>query len=354
MELIEEMVIQHTKNSQLPSLNWENLEFGRYNSDHMLICDYSGGRWQAASIRPFANLSLSPMALCLHYGHTIFEGMKAFRLQDGRINIFRPQKHISRMARSAERMCMPVIPEEIFLEGLARLLELDGDWVSPREGYSLYIRPFMIATQPRLGVKISEEYRFMIITSPCGTYYERPLTVKVECKFVRAAKGGTGYAKCGGNYGGSLYPARQAKLEGYDQVIWTDSEENRLIEESGTMNIMFVIGGWLVTPPLTDSIIDGVTRDSVLTLARHIGLHIEERPVSVEELSEGLKKGLITEAFGTGTAAALSYISNIGIGGINYDLTAPPEKGLAFRLKKELDNIRTGRSPDLFGWNHIL
>jgi branched-chain amino acid aminotransferase len=353
MEIPETMAIHPANNSQLPAVPWDNLEFGKYPSDHMMTAEYVDGSWLAPSIHPYGNLSLSPMALALHYGQTIFEGMKAFRLQDGRISIFRPRRHLARMARSAKRMCMPVIPEEIFLEGLTRLVELDSDWVSSREGYSLYLRPFMIATEPRLGVKVSREYRFMIVTSPCAAFFKRPLVVKVETEYVRAAKGGPGFSKCGGNYGAALFPSQQATAEGYDQVLWTDGRENRFIEESGIMNIFLVIGDRLVTPPLSDTILDGITRDSILQLARYDGIHTEERPVSVEELARGLEAGQIREAFGTGTAATVVPISTIGIAGINHEL-AVTGTGLGSTLKKKLEDIRTGRVPDIFDWNYIL
>jgi branched-chain amino acid aminotransferase len=354
MELFEELIIHRTKHSQRSAVDWDHLEFGKYHTDHMLVCDYEEAGWKNPQILPYANLSLDPMSLALHYGQTIFEGMKAFRMLDGQVNIFRPFKHHSRLTRSAKRMCMPEIPEDLFLEGLKKLLTLDRDWVPGGEGESLYIRPFMIATEARLGVKISDQYRYMVLCSPAGTYYQKPLRVKIEKSFVRASKGGAGYAKCGGNYGAAFYPAKKAKEEGYDQVLWTDSTHHRYIEESGTTNLMFVIDNILVTPALSDSILDGVTRDCFLTLARHKGIHAEERPISVDELRIAFEKGILTEAFCVGTAAVATSIETIGLDGVNYQLPAADPNAVVFKLKNELDHIRTGRAEDLFGWNYIL
>ncbi len=357
--------VQRTGASRLHTVDWDNLEFGKYFTDHMLVCDYTDGEWREPKIVPFGDLQLSPVALALHYGQTIFEGMKAFRMEDGAINIFRPQKHYERLSLSAERMCMPVIPQEIFIEGLARLVDLDRAWVPGGEGSSLYIRPFMIATEARLRVKVSNNYRFVIVASPAGSYYQQSVRVKVERDFVRAARGGTGYAKCGGNYGASMYPTQRAKDEGYDQVLWTDGKEHRFIEESGAMNVLFVLDGTLVTPPLSDSILDGVTRDSLLTLAVRQGIPVAERPVDVEELRAAFESGRISEAFGSGTAAVISPIGVIGIDGEDYALptvadrpgTFPgsaPEGGLGPWLKEALEDIRYGRAADTEGWNFIV
>ncbi len=354
MDTIEEILIHKTSHSSIGKVDWDNLEFGKYTSDHMLICDYADGEWRPARIVPFANLSLSPATLALHYGQTIFEGMKAFRMQDGRINIFRPHRHYERLVRSSDRMCMAVISQDTFIEGLRKLVQLDADWVPREAGSALYIRPFIIATEARLGVKVSEEYRFIIVTGPVGPLYQKPISVKVETEFVRAAKGGTGYAKCGGNYGAAFYPTQQAKKQGYDQVLWTDANENKYIEESGTMNAMFVINNTLITPGLSDSILDGITRDSFITLAKDAGIRVEERPVSIDELKEAFKKQTITEAFGVGTAAVVSAIKTIGIDDIKYQLPSGNQNSIAVSLKTKLENIRSGKEEDVHGWNYIL
>jgi len=249
---------------------------------------------------------------------------------------------------------MPVPPREVFIEGLRQLVALDKNWVPGEEGSALYLRPFMIATEARLRVKTSDAYRFAIVASPTGKYFQQPVRVKVERDFVRAAKGGTGYAKCGGNYGASMYPTQKAKEEGYDQVLWTDSNTHRYIEESGAMNVFFVLSGTLVTPPLSDSILDGVTRDSLLKLAQRNGIPTAERPVDVEELKEAFKKGSISEAFGAGTAAVISPIGTIGIDGKNYALPASGTTGIGAQLKNALDNIRYGREADTEEWNFIV
>ena len=346
--------VQRAYPSRLQETAWDNLEFGKYFTDHMLVCDFAEGGWQEPKIVPFGDFQLSPVALALHYGQTIFEGMKAFRMEEGAINIFRPYKHYERMALSSERLCMPVISQEIFIEGLRRLVELDRAWVPGAEGSALYIRPFMIATEARLRVKVSETYRFAIVATPTGAYFERPVPVKVERDFVRAARGGTGYAKCGGNYGASMYPTQRAREEGYDQVLWTDSKTNRFIEESGAMNVFFVVDGELVTPPLSDSILDGVTRDSLLKLAVRDGIPVAERRVDADELKEAFVKGRVSEAFGAGTAAVISPIGVIGIDGVDYALPAPDQPGVGTRLKAALENIRYGREPDTEEWNFIV
>lgn len=343
-----------TTHSRLSEVDWDNLDFGKYSSDHMLTCDYTDGQWQMPQVLPFANFSLSPATLSFHYGQTIFEGMKAFRMEDGRINIFRLHRHYQRLALSAERLCMPVVSPEIFSEGLRRLVEIDSNWVPGQEGSALYVRPFIIATEARLRIKVSETYRFSVITTPVGPYYQQPLRVKVETDFVRAVKGGTGYAKCGGNYGASLYPAQKAREQGYDQVLWTDGIENKYIEESGAMNVFFVFGDTLVTPPLSDSILDGITRDSLITLAGRAGIRVEERQVLVEELRQVFEKGQIREAFGCGTAAVISPIGTIGIAGEDYDLPAAGQESMATLLRAALDNIRYGRESDPYGWNFIV
>lgn len=352
--------VQRAYPTRLHEVDWDNLEFGKYFTDHMLVCDYTDGEWQEPQIVPFGDFRLSPVALALHYGQTIFEGMKAFRMDshpsnpDGRVNIFRADKHYERMALSSERMCMPVVPREIFMAGLLQLVKLDKAWVPDTPGSALYIRPFMIATEARLRVKVSGSYRFAIVATPTASYFEQPVRVKVERDFVRAPRGGTGYAKCGGNYGASMYPTNKAREEGYDQVLWTDSQTHRYIEESGAMNVFFVLNGTLVTPPLSDSILDGVTRDSLLQLAVRQGIPVSERLVDVEELKTAFKTGGITEAFGAGTAAIISPIGVIGIDGKDYTLPAAGRSGIGSVLKDTLENIRHGRDTDTEGWNFIV
>ena len=363
--------VHRTYQSHLDEVDWENPEMGIYHSDHMLVCDYKEGRWLGPEIVPFGAFSLLPTTLAFHYGQTIFEGMKAFRTEDGRIHIFRPDKHYQRLVKSAARMCMPVVSQEVFIGGLRRLVELEKDWVPGQAGSALYIRPFQIATDTKLKVKVADSYKFAIVCSPGGNYFTRPVRVKVEREYVRAVRGGTGSAKCGGNYGGALLPTEKAKEEGYDQVLWTDGQDHNYIEESGMMNVFFLIDGVLVTPPLTDTILDGVTRDSLLALAAAAGIPVEERNVSVDELREGLERGRVREAFGAGTAAVVSPILEIGIDGKDYRLPvvgshgdgmdggggaggAGAGGGVGMELKQMLDDIRYGRAEDPYGWNFYI
>jgi branched-chain amino acid aminotransferase len=351
METTTAIRIRKTTRSNISEVDFENLEFGKYTADHMLVCDYMGNEWKTPQILPFANLSLSPATLALHYGQTVFEGMKAFRMEDGRINVFRMEKHYERFIRSLERMCMAVLPKEIFVDGILQLVETDKAWVPAAAGAALYLRPFMFASEARFGVKVSSEYRFIIFTGPVPTLYTSPIKVKVETEFVRAAPGGTGTAKCGGNYGGAFYPTQLARNEGYDQVLWTDATQNIFIEESGMMNVMFVIDGKLVTPPLSDTLLDGVTRDSLLTIARDMGIETEERPVRVDELNDAFLTGRITEAFGAGTAAVVAPIGTINIHGKDQVFLPYTKDNIMYSLKERLDAIRLGGVGDKWGWN---
>jgi branched-chain amino acid aminotransferase len=297
---------------------------------------------------------MSPAMLSLHYGQSVFEGMKAFKNKDGDICIFRPQKHSERLNKSLARMCMPEIPEDLFIHSLHAIVETDKDWIPSTEGASLYIRPFVFAFEPRLGVKIADHFKFFILTSPAGAYFSKPTKLKVEKTFVRAAEGGTGFAKCAGNYGGAFYPTQLARQQGFDQVLWTDAKEHKYIDEAGVMNVMFVINGKLITPQLTSALLDGVTRDSILKLAPTLGTTVEERRVSVEEIEEAFKKGTISEAFGTGTAAVVSPIATINIDGKDYNLPTAGPESFQQRVKQKLNNIRLGHEADLYGWNYII
>ena len=354
MELLTDIPVRKTSRSRIHEVDFDHLEFGKYVSDHMLVCDFADHSWQQPQIIPYANLSLPPASLALHYGQTVFEGMKAFRMDDGRINIFRLEKHYERFVRSLERMCMAVPPKEIFIEGLIKLVETDSAWIPKAPGNALYLRPFMYASEAKFGIKISDQYRFVIFTGPVAELYAKPIKVKVETQYIRAAKGGTGFAKCGGNYGGALYPTQLAKKEGYDQLLWTDAFQNKFIEESGAMNVMFVINDVLVTPPLSDSILDGVTRDSLLTLANDLGYKTDERRISVDELEKAFRSNTITEAFGAGTAVVVAPIQTIHITGLDYHLPDYGPKNLLNKIKEKLTHIRKGAEPDIHQWNYIV
>lgn len=353
MNTISTIPVTRTTRSRLAGYDFSNISFGANPTDHIFLADYKNGEWGTPRIVPFQDLSLSPVALCLHYGQTVFEGLKAYRLSNGQVSLFRPLRHHERLNKSLERMCMPAIPEALFIEALQQLVSLDEAWVPAQEDASLYIRPFVIATEPRLGVKISEEYLFGIVCMPMASYYSANLKVKVERDFVRAAEGGTGAAKCGGNYGAAFYATRLAKEQGYDQVLWTDDRERSYIEESGTMNVVFCIDGTLITPPLSGTILDGVTRDSLLTLARDAGIPTEERKISYQELEQACRTGKKLEAFGVGTAAVVSPIELIGMDDRQYAIAAKDD-ALCHVLKKELQAIRTGRKEDRHQWNYLI
>ncbi|HNF81408.1 MAG TPA: branched-chain amino acid aminotransferase [Cyclobacteriaceae bacterium] len=303
---------------------------------------------------PFGNLPMTPAMLALHYGQAIFEGMKAFRMKDGKINIFRVQRHYQRMLKSLDRMCMPRMSEELFTSSLEAIVKCDEKWVPGSEGCSLYIRPVVFASENKLGVKVSDQYLFVIMTSPVGPYFSKPVRLKVELEYVRAAEGGTGFAKCAGNYGGAFYPTHLAREQGFDQVIWTDAKEHKYVDESGAMNIMFVIDGKLVTPQLSSSILDGVTRNTLSQLAKDMGVTVEERKVSIDEIEKSIQNGNLTEAFGAGTAAVVSPVATININGKDLHLPAVTDSALMMRLKKKLNDIRTGVEADVHRWNHII
>jgi branched-chain amino acid aminotransferase len=342
--------VTRTTQSRLSTIDFNNLGFGNHLSDHMLIADFKNGKWGEPKVVPFGEIAMTPAILSLHYGQAIFEGMKAFKNNNGELVIFRPQRHYQRLVKSLERMCMPPMSEEFFIESLNAVIRTDEAWVPTSEGSSLYLRPVVFATESRLGVKISDEYKFVILTSPVGPYFSKPVRVKVEEHYVRAAEGGAGYAKCAGNYGGAFYPTQLAKEQGFDQVLWTDARDHKYIDESGAMNVMFVIDGKIVTPALTTAILDGITRNSLLALAQQMGYTTEERKVSVEEIKKGLEQGKVTEAFGVGTAAVVSTIAAIHIEGKDYSLPVATADSIQLKLKKKLENIRHGIEPDTFGW----
>jgi len=342
--------IQKNKHSRLAEVDFEQLEFGQTFSDHMFVADFAHGEWQAPEIVPFGDFTLSPANPALHYGQAIFEGLKAYKNEDGEITIFRPEANLRRLNISADRLCMPPFPEEVFIDGLKELLRLDADWIPATPGSSLYIRPFMFATGEFLGVKPSDTYRFAIITCPVNAYYAMPLRVKVEETFARSVEGGFGFAKAAGNYAGSLYPAKKAAEEGYHQLLWTDGKTHEYFEESGTMNLMFVINDTLITPELSTSILAGVTRDTIIQLAKDRGLPVEERKVSVVEVMEAAQNGTLQEAFGCGTAAVISQIVTIGYRGTDYELPPVAERKYSPALGQELNNIRTGKVADPHGW----
>ncbi len=342
--------IHPIEKSRIDTVDFDNLVFGRTFADHMLVVDYKDGAWQTPQIVPYGPITFSPAMMSLHYGQAIFEGMKAYKNAAGEVLVFRPQANLNRLNQSAVRMCMPEIPENVFMEGLTELLRLDSAWIPAKPGCSMYIRPFMFSTDEYVGVTPSKTYRFIIFNCPVGSYYTKPLRVKVETQYIRSAHGGVGFSKNAGNYGGSLYPTKLANDAGYDQIIWTDAATHQYVEEAGTMNLMFVIGDTLVTAPTGDTILDGITRKSVIAVAKDWGMKVEERQLAVAELIEGIQNGTVKEAFGAGTAAVIAPISTIGFEGVDYDLPERPEDAFSRRVYDEINNIRLGNTVDTRGW----
>ncbi|MBS1652822.1 MAG: branched-chain amino acid aminotransferase [Bacteroidetes bacterium] len=341
--------IRKIEQSRINEFDFNNIIFGKNPTDHIFLADYHNKEWSNLRIEPFSNLSLSPIALGLHYGQSVFEGMKAYRLNNNEVVVFRPEKHYERLNKSLKRMCMPEIPHQLFSNAIYTLLQIEESWVKNINGSSLYIRPFMIATEERLGVKISDEYLFGIVCMPMGMYYSSNLKVKVETKYSRASEGGTGDVKCAGNYGNSFLPTHLAKQEGFDQILWTDSIQHEYIEESGTMNVMFVIDDVIITPPLTGTILDGVTRDSLIKIAKDLNFIVEERKISYKELELAFIQNKKIEAFGVGTAAVISIIESISINDKLYHTIVNPTS-IACKLKKVLNDIKSGSIQDKNNW----
>ncbi|KAB2814786.1 branched-chain amino acid aminotransferase [Phaeocystidibacter luteus] len=343
------MKITLAQQSNLENIDYDNLPFGVNFTDHMLVCHFENGAWQEPEIRPFGNLNATFALHALHYGQAAFEGMKAYRNQEGEVALFRPERNWERLNKSAERLLMPQVPHEVFIDGLKKLIEIDQAWVPQDEVKSLYIRPYLFSSSEFIAARPSERYTFAIICSPVGPYYAGAVKVKIEDVFTRAASGGIGFTKAAGNYGGAFYPTAKAIEEGYNQVIWTDHANHELIEESGTMNIMLRIGDKMITPPLTDRILAGITRDSIVTLLREWGHDVEERPIKVAEVVEAARNGELKEAFGMGTAAVVSVIQQIGFKGERFDIPTP-EDGIASKIRKGLNDIRLGRVEDTHNW----
>jgi branched-chain amino acid aminotransferase len=342
--------ITKVETSKLNDINLTNIPFGKYFTDHMLEVDYEDGEWKIPEIKPYQPLLLSPATAALHYGQAIFEGIKAYKNENGETYIFRPQDNFKRFNISAERMQMPQVPEDIFMEGMRLLIEIDKNWVPQMEDHSLYIRPFMFSSDELIGVRPSDKYKFMILLSPTGPYYSEPMRIYVEEKYVRAVPGGVGYAKAAGNYGGAMYATAQAKLKGYDQVLWTDAYEHKYVQECGTMNVFFIIGNTAITPNLDEgTILAGVTRDSTMVLLKEMGFNVEERALSIDDIIDAYKAGILYEVFGTGTAATISFIKELRYKDyvMNFDVnnwkTAPS-------LKNQLNAIRYGQVADTHEW----
>ena len=346
-----EIKVSKTQQSQLPNLDFNHIPFGKVFSDHMFIADYRDGKWQDLRIVPFQNFSLHPANMTLHYSQTIFEGMKASKDVNGTPLLMRPEMHSKRLNLSADRMVMPNVPEDLFLQAIHELIGLDQAWIPPAdmEG-SLYVRPYMFATDEFIGVKPSETYKFVIFTCPVGAYYSKPVNLVTEQKYVRAVNGLTGEAKAGGNYASSLYPAKEAHKKGFDQVIWMESPEFKKIQEVGTMNLFFVIGDKVVTPATTGAILRGITMDCFKTILKDKGITVEARDIYIDEILEAYMDGQLKEAFGAGTAAVVSHIASITHNDTLMTLPPIADRTIGNMLKAEIDGLRAGTVADKFGW----
>lgn len=349
----EVSTIRITKNTQsrLHETELKNIPFGKIFTDHMLVADYADGAWQDVEILPYQPFSFDPSLAAIHYGQCIFEGIKAYHNVHDEVVIFRPYDNYARFNQSAARMQMPEVPEEIFIDGMKELINLDKAWIPTYENHSLYIRPFMFATDTFIGVRPSATYKFVIILAPTGPYYSKPTRIKVEEKYTRAAPGGVGGAKNAGNYGLSLKPTEDAKLAGYDQVLWTDAFEHKWLQEVGTMNVFFVLKDKVLTPSLEEgTILDGVTRKSAIVVLREMGLNVEERRISIDELVDEYKKGNFLESFGTGTAATISPIKELAYKDEHLVFDVDNNSQVSQELGKRLSDIRSGVVEDTHGW----
>jgi len=345
------IAIEKVANSRVQEVDWNDLGFGRVFSDHMLVATFRNGAWESPRIVPYGALPFSPAISALHYGQAIFEGLKAFRNDQDEVFLFRPERNAHRLNVSARRMCMAELPVDIFLNGLKTLVHLDRSWIPKGDGESLYIRPHMFAIDEYVGVRPSESHMFVIFTCPVGKYYTTELKVKIETEYTRAVRGGTGHAKAAGNYGASLFPTQIAKDAGYDQVLWTDGQTHEYFEESGTMNVMFLSGNRILTPATSDSILDGITRSSVLQLMRDWNYQVEERKVSVAEIVDLMKNNMLHGAFGIGTAATIAPICTIHHEGVNYDLDQAHYMPFSNKINTYMDRLKRGLEKDVHQWN---
>ena len=343
--------VTQIEKSKISTIDFDNLSFGTVFSDHMMVCDYKNGQWQQAEIKPYEPFTFDPSASVFHYGQALFEGMKAYKGENNEVFLFRPDQNIKRFNKSSERMAIPEFPEDLFLEGLNQLLRLDAGWIPQGEGQSLYVRPFVIATEPCIQASPSKEYRFAIICSPVSSYFSGAVKVKIEDHYSRATPGGFGYAKAAGNYGGQFYPTELAKAEGFHQIIWTDAVSHEYIEEAGTMNVFVRIGDTLITNPTSDTILDGVTRKSLIQLAKDLKIPLEVRPIAISELIEASAKGELLELFGAGTAAVISLIETFNYKGQNYQVENDANS-YAQQLKKALTDIQLNRAEDQHQWRY--
>jgi branched-chain amino acid aminotransferase len=348
---MDQINITKTTHSKINDVDFNNLSFGSIFSDHMLVCDYKNGKWETPEVIPYQPITLDPSSKIFHYGQSIFEGMKAYKDSDNNTWLFRPLDNWKRLNISAKRLAIPEIPEEYFMEGLKTLLKVDEAWIPRNEGSSLYIRPFVFATGQGFHASPANAYKLIIATAPSGAYFSGKVKVLIEEKYSRSANGGVGYAKAGGNYAGQFYPTQLAIDKGYNQVIWTDDNTHEYIEEAGAMNIFIRINDTLITGPTSDRILDGITRKSIIEIAKDEGINVEVRKITVKEVIEASNNGSLKEMFGAGTAAVISPIAGYGYKGNDYDLPEL-EDTFAARLKKRITDIQTNKAEDKFGWRY--
>ncbi len=350
-DISTQFVIEKVNKSRISEVDFESLSFGSIFTDHMFECDYIDGKWQTPTIRPFQPITVSPALKVFHYGQAVFEGMKAYRDDNDKIWMFRPDQNQERINKSASRLAMPEFPKEWFMEALNRLLNLDRDWIKKGQGNALYIRPFMISTQNEILASPSDSYKFMIILSPVQSYFKGAVGVEIAKHYSRSANGGVGAAKAAGNYAGQFYPTNLAREKGYQQVIWTDASTHQFLEEAGTMNVFFRINDTLVTAPISDRILDGITRKSIIQLAKHEGIDVEVRKITVTELVEAAKTGALKEMFGAGTAAVISPINRFAYNDVDYTLEDQADS-YGVKIKKMITDLQYNRSEDPFGWRY--
>ncbi|WP_304131920.1 branched-chain amino acid aminotransferase [Mesonia mobilis] len=343
--------ITKTSSSRINEVDFDNLAFGKHCSDHMMICDYRDGKWQTPQVLPYGPIPMEPSAKVFHYGQAVFEGMKAFKDDNDKIWLFRPEDNFNRINISAERLAMPAFPKEYFFEALETILKLDKDWIKKGRGNSLYIRPFVIGTENGVSASPSDEYRFIIICCPAKAYYSNPVKVTIAQKYSRSADGGVGFAKAAGNYAAQFYPTNLAKEKGYQQVIWTDANTHEYLEECGTMNVFFRVGDKLITAPTNDRILDGITRKSIIALAEDDGVTVEVRRVPVKEIVEAANNGELKEIFGAGTAATIVPFLGFDLNEKYYELPEV-ENSYGARFKQKLQDIQYNQAEDKFGWRH--
>ena len=340
--------INKASTSKLENVDINNIPLGKAFSDHMFICDFENGEWRNSRIVPLEPIPTHPAAMALHYGQAIFEGMKATKDTDGNPQLFRPEENAKRLNFSARRMGMQELPEHIFIEGLKALVDIERNWIPKQDGSTLYLRPFMYADEPFIGMRAATHYKFIIMASPAGPFFSKRIKLWAETKFIRAAEGGTGEAKAAGNYAAAIRPTEIAKSNGYDQVLWLDANEHKYIQEVGTMNIFFKIDGKFITPKLDGSVLDGITRKSVMTLLKDFGYELEERRITIDEIIEAEQNGTLEEAFGTGTAVNIAMIESIGYDGGTIHVS--DDNPVAQKVNDTLDGIKTGKVEDTFGW----